>query len=184
MKDRPKGVSLRKRAEKIVSEKQESAEKIPSGDVKRLIHELQVHQVELEMQNEELRKAQAEIERSRSRYADLYDFAPAGYYTFDQTGVVKELNLTGARLLGTERTLIVDRPFQVFIDPEYADVFTRHRLSVLKNRERPSCELKLVRMDKTSFYASMESVATHDDTGNSAWIRSAIIDITELKEKE
>jgi PAS domain S-box-containing protein len=149
-----------------------------------LIHELRVHQVELEMQNEELRKAQAEIESSRSRCADLYDFAPAGYYPLDQMGIVKELNLSGAKLLGVERSLIIDKPFQVFIAPEYADTFTHHRLSVLRNVERQRCELKLVRMDKTSFYASMESIATHDDTGNSAWIRSAIVDITELKKKE
>ncbi len=184
MKDRQKENPLRKRAERMLSEKKDSAQKTPSGDLKRLIHELRVHQVELEMQNEELRKAQVEIERSRSRYVDLYDFAPDGHFTFDQTGLVKELNLSGAKLLGIERSLIIDKPFRLFIDPEYADTFTSHRLSVSKTAERQRCELKLVRMDKTSFFASMESTATHDNTGNSAWIRSAIVDITELKQKE
>lgn len=184
MKSRSEKNPLRKTAEKIVSGKKKSAEKIFSGDLKRLIHELQVHKVELEIQNEELRKAQSEIERSRSRYADLYDFGPAGHYIFDQTGLVKELNLSAAKLLGAERSLIIDKPFQVFIAPEYADAFTRHRLSVLRHGDRQRCELKLVRMDKTSFYASLESMATADEAGSSNWIRSSIMDITELKEKE
>ncbi len=183
MKERPKD-TLRKKAERNLSKKKGALTEIPSGNMKKLVHELQVHQIELEMQNEELRKAQVEIERSRSKYVDLYDFSPAGYYIFDQMGIIKELNLAGARLLGVERSFIIDKPFQPFVDREYADTFIHHRLSVLRNGDRQSCGLKLVRMDKSSFYVSMESVPTNDGEGKSKWVRSAIIDITELKKKE
>ena len=88
MKGRSEGTPLRKRAEKTVSKKRKVAEKAPSADKKKLIHELEVQRIELEMQNDELRKAQQEIEASRSRYVDLYDFAPEGYFTLDGKGVI------------------------------------------------------------------------------------------------
>ena len=73
------------------------------ADLRRLLHELQVHQIELEMQNEELRQAREELEASRNKYAELYDFAPVGYFTFDAHGLIREINLAGAQLLGIER---------------------------------------------------------------------------------
>ena len=76
---------------------------VPAEDAKRLIQELRVHQIELEMQNEELRKTQAQLEESSSQYADLYDFAPVGYVTLDEQGLIWEANLTAASQLGTER---------------------------------------------------------------------------------
>ena len=81
----------------------------------QLIHELQVHQIELEMQNEELRKAQAELEQSRSKYSDLYDFAPVGQFTFDKHGLILEANLTAATELGLERSRLINKPFRAYI---------------------------------------------------------------------
>ena len=76
-----------------------------------LLHELQVHQIELEMQNQQLREAQQQLEETRDRYADLYDFAPVGYLTLDESGIVQEINLTGASMLDRERANIVDMHF-------------------------------------------------------------------------
>lgn len=81
----------------------------------RLVHELEAHQIELEMQNKELRRAQEELELSRNKYAELYDFAPVGYFTFDTDGLIKEVNLAGAQLLGIERRLLANKPFNSFI---------------------------------------------------------------------
>jgi len=80
-----------------------------------LLHDLQVHQIELEMQNRQLREAQQELEEARDRYADLYDYAPVGYLTLDEKGVVLEINLTGAAMLGAERLNIVGKPFINFL---------------------------------------------------------------------
>jgi len=109
--DRPSGQSLTRRrkmcagALKRFPEKKtvrlfESLDELPPEDARRLLHELQVHQIELEMQNEELQRAREELDESHARYADLYDFAPVGYFTFDRQGLVQEVNLTGAEMLG------------------------------------------------------------------------------------
>src|SRR5512139_1996774 len=89
--------------------------KMSLRETREVVHELQVHQIELEMQNDELRKAQEEIEASRSKYSDLYDFAPVGYVTLTGTGRIKEINLTGANLLGVERSRMVGNAFRDFV---------------------------------------------------------------------
>jgi two-component system sensor histidine kinase UhpB len=108
--------NLRQRAEEQVLKTEAPAEELSPADAARLIHELQVHQVELEMQNEELRLSQALLEDSRSKYADLYDFAPVGYLTLDAQGQILEANLTAATLLGVERTKLLERFFSPFLD--------------------------------------------------------------------
>jgi PAS domain-containing protein len=90
--------NLRQRAEEFLDRNPEAANKIPAGDLHKLIEDLHVHQIELEMQNEELRRAQLEIEKVRDRYSDLYDFAPVGYFTISDKGIILEANLSGARL--------------------------------------------------------------------------------------
>ena len=100
--------TLREEAEKLLSEK---PRKDWTGDVASLIHEFEVHQIELEMQNDELRRAQLAIEESREKYVDFYDFAPVGYLTFNEKGMVSELNLTAAALLGIQRKSLVNKPF-------------------------------------------------------------------------
>ena len=85
------------------------------GDTHRLIHELRVHQIELEMQNKELRRAQAALEESRMRYADLYDFAPLGYFTLDEQGRIIEVNLTGAKQLGIDKGDLIKVPFVAMV---------------------------------------------------------------------
>ena len=78
---------------------------------RRLVHELEVHQIELEMQNAELLRTQAALELSRNKYAELYDFAPVGYFTFDKLGLILEVNLAGGQMLGIERQLLANKHF-------------------------------------------------------------------------
>jgi PAS domain S-box-containing protein len=178
----PKDDSLRRRAERLLPRKPEAASGIPPKDVKKVIHELQVHEVELEMQNNELRRAQEEIEASRSKYSDLYDFAPVGYVTLTGTGRIKEINLTGANLLGIERGRVVGNAFSGFLAPESRAVFREHCGAATQTPDRVCCEVKLVMKNGIPFYASIESVSVPNDRHRS--IRSAIIDITDRKRAE
>ncbi len=91
-----------------------------------IIHELHVHQFELEMQNEELKRVQLELEKSRNKYQELYDFIPVGYFILDHKGLIKEVNLSGAALLGIPRSELITRGFGRFVAPENLDQWDQH----------------------------------------------------------
>lgn len=136
--------NLRSSAEKILK-KREAARTAPrvEEDPRKLLHELQVHQIELEMQNEELKRAREQIETALERYMDLYDFAPVGYLTLDAQGRIREINLTGARLLQAERLHLEKKPFSVFIAHEYIQVFRFFLSKVFEAEGKESCEVTL-----------------------------------------
>ena len=173
--------ALREQAEKRLSEK---STPMPLQDARKVVHELQVHQIELEMQNEELRQAQGTIVASQERYADLYDFAPIGYFTFDHMGLITEVNLTGASLLGIERGQLSKKPFSLFVAVPFRDTFHRHYRDVSITGTAGTCELQLTRKGGTSFYVSVQSMPVWDAEGNLTGIRSAIGDTTERKQAE
>ncbi len=175
---------LRNRAERLLRGRAGDIQGIPGDDIQKLVHELQVYQIELEMQNEELRKAQVELEESRNRYYDLYDFAPIGYFTFDQKALILEVNLTGADLLGVERRYLMKMAFSRFVAPQDQALFSFHRNKVSESKARQTCKLKLVKRDGTPFYAQLESIAVQDSEGNFNQLRTAITDITDLKRAE
>lgn len=144
----------------------------------RLLHELQVHQIELEMQNEELRRAQDELEASRDKYSDLYDFAPVAYFTIDEKGLIEESNLTGATLLGVERRALLRQPLSRFVSQKHQDAFYLHRKETLKSPEAQHCELDLVKADGTTFFGELKSIAIEDTKTHKSRYRIAISDIT------
>lgn len=172
---------LRKRAEEILAAADNKDATASAEDARALIQELRVHQIELELQNEELRSAQNEIEESRAKFADLYDFAPVGYFTFDSTGTVKEVNLTGARLLGRERSKLIDSSFLLNLAGENRDVFRSHLEEAIDGDGKRSCELRVERREAGSFDASLESLAVETPPGAPRLCRTAIVDITERK---
>jgi len=171
----------RRRAEELLRQSPEEIQSVPGEDVKELIHELQVHQIELEMQNEELRQAQLELEESRSKYFDLYDLAPIGYFTFNRKGLIVEVNLAGADLLGVERMHLIKKRFSQFIARDYQDSFYFHRKLVFEKKTRQSCELKLMKSDGTAVYAYLESIAVEDASGTYQQCRTTVSDITKPK---
>jgi len=174
---------LRKGAEEKLKAKTIPSKVMSDKENRQLIHELQVHQIELEMQNDELRKAQAEIEESRAKYADLYDFAPVGYFTLDKHGLILEANLTAAKALGVERSGLIDKPFRTYIVTEDRSIFDQHFLKVFKSSNRQTCEIRLKEKDGKEFYAQLESIAVNDLKGNSL-CRSSVINITLRKQAE
>ncbi len=185
MKKRPvKLTTLRQKAEKRLQREKKRLESISLRDLQDLVHELGTHQIELEMQNEELRRAQEEIETSRSKYADLYDFAPIGYFIFDKSGLILEVNLTGAGLLGADRRLLINKPFTVLVGKDDRDAFRAHLRETLQRETRQLCEIRIRRKDGSDLSVQLQSIAVEGPAGNVMSCRTAAIDITERKRLE
>jgi PAS domain S-box-containing protein len=153
--------SLRQQAEEVLQRQPEELREMLPEDIQHLIHELRVHQIELEMQNEELRRIQRELELSRDRYSDLYDFAPVGYFTLSETGVIQQANLTAATMLGMERGRLIKRPLPRFIASEDQDIYYLHRKQLFETLEPQVCELRMVREDGSQFWARIEAIEWH-----------------------
>jgi PAS domain S-box-containing protein len=151
----------------------------------RLVHELEVHQIELEMQNEELRRAREELTLSRKKYTDLYDFAPSGYFTFDANGVIREVNLTGAQLLGMERRLLANKPFISFIaDADGKEIFSSHLETVLQRQGKQRCEIRLAGKEGTVIHGQLQSVTVDCIESKDVCILASIVDGTVGKQLE
>ena len=168
--------------DRLKEKKPETAISPDRIDQKKLIHELQVHQIELEMQNEELKRAREEVEEVLAKYTDLYDFAPVGYLTFDEKGLISELNLTAARLLGIERSFLVNKPFSSFIQRELQDRFYLHLQEVLETSAKQICELVLKKKDGTSFDAQLESIVVQ--AKGCRLVHSVLTDISARRQTE
>ncbi len=169
---------LRDRAEKALKDLPAKVEDVPVEDVQKLIHELRVHQVELEMQNDELRETQAALARSRDRYLELFDFAPIGYFTLDKKNLIVEVNLAGAELLGLERALLIRKQFSRFIAPDSQDAFYFHRKRALASEDMQVCELVLVNQNGARFHAQLRTVSVDGGKQGSNQLHIAIMDIT------
>ena len=142
------------------------------------MHELQVHQIELEMQNEELRQSRAEVEAGLERYTELYDFAPVGYLTLGRDGAIRQVNLTGARLLGVERARLVGRRFGVFVgEPDRAG-FKAFLEKVFASQAKEVCEVALLKEGKGPLNVHITATVSQDGQE----CRVMMVDITERKQ--
>ena len=160
------------------------ADEVNSGQNSDVLsYELRVHQIELEMQNEELRRAHAALEASRDRYLQLYDFAPICYLTLTKDGMIAEANLTCASLLGVAREELVNTRFAEYIAPEESDHWHRHFLLAKQYRHIHYYELKLRRADGKYFHARLDCLCKQGDPESLA-LRIALTDITERKQAE
>lgn len=148
--------------------------------VEELLHELQIQHLELEMQAEQLRSAQIALEESRDRYVSLYDFAPVGYLTLTDAGLIAEVNLTGAALLGVERKKLLQGRFTKFVVPEDRDRWHQHFSRALQQCGKQNDELALVRADGTVFHVRLDCLHMTAD-GKAGMMRIAFTDITERK---
>ena len=146
--------TLRSEAEvKLATETPATLQDIPAVD---LVHEIQVHQIELEMQNESLRRMQIELEKSLDRYRDLYDFSPVGYLTLDKVGRISQINLTGASLLGENREKLIDTHFARYVHENGRDEWHFFFRSLLKNARSQHVEIELKRVDGSLFVARLD----------------------------
>ena len=145
--------------------------------MQKLVHELEVHEIELEMQNAELRQARGEVESALEKYTDLYDFAPVGYFTIDRKGIISAVNLRGAGLLGVERSRLIGRSFGPFVTNEYRPAFTAFLGSVFTSQNKEVCEVALLNRENLPLVVQIEAIAT----ASGQECRFVLIDITERK---
>lgn len=157
---------------------------VDQTDPRRSIHELHVHQVELEMQNRELREAQQLLEESRGRYADLYDFAPVGYCTLDRGGHIREMNLTGAALLGSPKEQLLGRPFASVVPLRDKASFHKHLTRCSQEEGRVTTELLMLLKERSPVVVQMVSVPARDAHGAVTEYRTMLVDISALKALE
>jgi diguanylate cyclase (GGDEF)-like protein/PAS domain S-box-containing protein len=179
---------LRRRAEGIAREKAAQSPHNPDAlspeETRQTLHELRVHQIELEMQNEELRRAQVDLDAARGRYFDLYDLAPVGYFTVSEKGLILEANLTAAALLGVARGALVKQLLTRFILKDDQDIYYQHRKQLFATGMPWVCELRMVKKDGAQFWARMEAAAAQDGESESTVCRVVVSDITERKKVE
>lgn len=153
------------------------------SDLREMEEKLHVHRIQLEMQNEELHHAKAELESSRARYFDLYDLAPVGYCTLSEKGLILETNLAAAALLGVIRGALVKQPLTRFILHEDLNIYYQHNKQLFETHQPQKCELRMVRRNETIFWAHLEAIFAQDANGLPV-CRVAINDNPERKRAE
>lgn len=153
-------------------------------EAKRLVHDLSVHQVELEMQNDELRKSYEFLATTTKKYSDLYEFAPIGYFTLDRKGIILETNLTGAKQLNTGRSRLIGRPFSSFIAPKFADIFHFHLRKTIDHGLPQASEIVLLLKNVGEMHVQISSLPLFDADGNPSRCLTAVTDISSIKEME
>jgi PAS domain S-box-containing protein len=178
---------LRRQAEEIARDNAAKSPKhfeaLSPEETQHTLHELQVHQIELEMQNEELRQAQVQLDAGRARYFDLYDLAPVGYVTTSEQGLLLEANLTTATLLGVTRNDLIKQPFSRFVLREDQDIYYFLHKQLFETGEPHDCELRMVKKNGTAFWVQLQATSVQDAAGL-AVSRVVISDITERKQAE
>jgi len=173
--------ALRERAEARVCQAVAERPPLAEPDIKRLLHELEVHQVELEMQNAELLQAREELERLLEQYTELYDFAPVGYFTVNSQGIIRASNLAGATLLGVERSRLIDRSFLPFVAPQDRPNFSSFLGRVIAGMGKEELEVRLAPLGGDApIFVKIEAVT--DLSGRKC--RVAVIDISKRKQVE
>ena len=173
---------LRDRAEvRLRTPEGRGVETLSPEEIRRTLHELRVHQTEIEIQNEELRRAQEELDATSARYFNLYDLAPVGYCTLGENGLILEANLTAATLLGAARGTLIGRPVSQLILKEDQDIFYRHRKQLLETSIPQAFDLRMVKMDETVFWARLHATVSHDFAGAPVFL-IVLSDITEQKQ--
>ncbi len=175
--------ALRNDSEKLVSTVIFPAS--PTNPTEMLLHELAVHKIELEMQIEELRRAHNAMEEARDRYVDFFDFAPVGYASIGREGLISEINLAAATMLGADRGELVGRRFSLFVSPEGRDRWHRLFMVIMKQAgsENRAVVLDLMHADASTFrvYANCRRREAMDAPPE---LRLTLIDIARIREAE
>ncbi|MBK8048734.1 MAG: PAS domain-containing sensor histidine kinase [Anaerolineales bacterium] len=168
--------TIRNKAEAVMQERYTASELRQDADLEAILHELRVHQIELELQNDELRRTQVDLETMQRKYFDLYRLAPVAYLHLDDQGIIQDLNLKGAELLGGELQMITNRPLVSYLESGTYGEFFRHLQAVFANTDRQTCEVTLRARNGVTRNVLLESIAAWED-GN-RFCRTVMIDVT------
>jgi PAS domain S-box-containing protein len=172
---------LRRRAEKRLKRRgPKGARQRTEAETARLVHELEVHQIELEMQNEELQQMRAKAEALLAQYTDLYDFAPTGYFNLAADGTILAVNLTGARLLGMERAQLLNRRFGVLVSVADRPAFSTFLEKTFAGKDREFCEVALLKAKTAPLFVRIEAVIS----AGQRQCRAAVLDVTDRHQAE
>jgi PAS domain S-box-containing protein len=184
--DNPSVTGYRRMTKKQLTEKMHELQTLGSQEteIQEVLHELEVYQIELEMQNRELRESREALEESLECYVNLYDFSPTGFVTLDSAGLVRDANLTLAGMLGVERGWIIGRSIASWILPSDLRAFRAHVRQCGLEEGTVTTELRFVRKDKTSFSVALTTSPSQDKDAKLKFFRSAITDISDRKKAE
>ena len=172
--------ALRQRAERLLdASSDETFASSSSSETKQLVHELVVHQVELEMQNEELRSAQQQLDASQARYFDLYDLAPIGYLTLNDRRLIQECNLFAAKMMGVNRNTLIKTPISQILFKEDQNIFYENLKKCVESNVSQHFEIRLIRAGKDVFWGLLQVIAIK---GGEYWI--TVMDISHNKQVE
>jgi two-component sensor histidine kinase len=174
---------LRLKAEELLIDKDRDQEKL-SLEIDEIIHELEIHQIELKIQNEDLIKTQLDLENSRQDYYELYDFAPVGYITLDDKEIITRVNLTGAEMLGKPRKYLINEALIRFIDPSYKKRFYGHIQEVKKANIKQKCQVELISSEKKFLFVNLDTITSLDEERNLKGFKIILTDISEIKKIE
>lgn len=175
---------LREIAKETLKKTEQKLDYDKFGDIDKLIEELNIYRIELELQNKELLDYQEYLHEEKEKYSELYDFAPVGYITLNEDGKIIEINRTAAQLLATKKLMAKSLQFSQFIEENSQDEFYFYMKNIRETHKRQSCEIRMKRSDDSLFYARLESFAIK--SGKETTIRMALIDISpevEVKKK-
>ncbi|MCF8306116.1 MAG: PAS domain S-box protein [Ignavibacteriales bacterium] len=178
--DKSVSTSLRKKAESLIHEKlSDPVSKSSEADIQKLIHELDVHQIELELQNEELMLAIENRRSAEEKYLELFEFAPSGYFLLDQKGLINEVNLSGASMIGIDRSVLIKKSFRSFVSADTIPVFDQFFVRLLKNEKKENCNLVLSLQDGRETDVFLSGIVN-----NPGLCLLTVNDITELVQAE
>jgi PAS domain S-box-containing protein len=177
MKKETKATALRQKAEAMLKTRTVAARSVSETDTLKLIHELEVHQIELELLNEELQLGKQQAELAAEKYTSLYDFAPTGYFSLSAGGKILELNLACSRMLGGERLHLQNKLFGFFVSNESKPAFNHFLAEAFSGTANVTCEIKLTANGGIPMVVSLTGV--HDESGELCLVTA--VDITERK---
>lgn len=184
---KPKGNPLYRAAEDKIGKKKQAGTETPrlsEEEAQMLVHELQVHQAELEIQNEELQQALMELAASTEKYADFYNFTPVGYLTLDEKGHILEANLTGATLLHVEPSWLIGKSFERVVHLESLSTFHFFLKHVFPGPDKQTCELRLLKKGKGPLFVTLEGLAVNAAPDGGKRCRVVMVDITKRRQAE